>query len=48
LSKAFLALQVWLLCAGFLASCVVVGCVLLERYLGLIRHQQDEVLIPPR
>ena len=43
-----LALQVWLLYAGILASGVVVGYVLLGRYLGLIRHEQDELLIPPR
>ena len=44
----FLALQVWLLYAGILASGVVVDYVLPGRYLGLIRHKQNEVLIPPR
>lgn len=43
-----LALQVWLLYAGILASGVVVGYVLLGRYLALIRHQQNQAHFPPR
>ena len=44
----FLALQIWLLYTGILASGVVVGYVLLGRYLALIRHQQNQVHFPPR
>ena len=44
----FLALQTWQFYAGVLASGVVVGYVSLGRYLGLMRHEQHEVRIPPR
>ena len=46
--EPLLALQAWLLYAGILASGVVIGYVSLGRYLGLIRHEQDEAHIPPR